>query len=118
MNSISNLEDLEEERRLFYVAVTRAKTKLYLSFANMRYRFGTPQYQMKSKFIKEISEDIYNEHIKYEGVKIPQVKKSSSSSSFRRDNPAIKYDVQKAPIKKKSITLRQLTMHSPILKKV
>lgn len=100
MNSISNLEDLEEERRLFYVAVTRAKTKLYLSFANMRYRFGTPSYQMKSKFIKEISEDIYNEHIKYEGVKIPQAKKSSSSSSFRRDNPAIKYDVAKSTYKK------------------
>lgn len=100
MNSISNIEDLEEERRLFYVAVTRAKTKLYLSFANMRYRFGTPQYQMKSKFIKEISEDIYNEHIKYEGVKIPQAKKSSSSSSFRRDNPAIKYDVAKSTYKK------------------
>lgn len=102
MNSISNLEDLEEERRLFYVAVTRAKTKLYLSFANMRYRFGTPQYQMKSKFIKEISENIYNEHIKYEGVKIPQAKKSSSStsSSFRRDNPAIKFDAAKAGYKK------------------
>ncbi|MBN8569197.1 MAG: UvrD-helicase domain-containing protein [Ignavibacteria bacterium] len=100
MNSISNLEDLEEERRLFYVAVTRAKTKLYLSFANMRYRFGTPSYQMKSKFIKEISEHIYNEHIKYEGVKIPQAKKSTSSSSFRRDNPAIKYDVAKSTYKK------------------
>ncbi len=102
MNSISNLEDLEEERRLFYVAVTRAKTKLYLSFANMRYRFGTPQYQMKSKFIKEISEDIYTQHIKYEGVKIPQAKKSSSSTSsgYQRQSIAVKFDANKSAYKK------------------
>jgi len=102
MNSISNREDLEEERRLFYVAVTRAKTKLYLSFANMRYRFGTPSYQMKSKFIKEISEDIYTEHIKYEGVKIPQQKKSSSSntSGYQRQSIAVKFDAPKAGYKK------------------
>jgi len=103
MNSISSQEDLEEERRLFYVAVTRAKNKLYLSFANMRYRFGTPNYQMKSKFIKEISDEIYSEHIKYEGVKIP-VKKSSpassSNSGYQKKSIAVNFNVNKSAYKK------------------
>lgn len=100
MNSISSQEDIEEERRLFYVAVTRARNKLYLSYANMRYRFGSPSYQMKSKFLKEISENIYNEHIKYEGIKIPQTKKAPSSSSYRKQSIAIKFDAPKSSYKK------------------
>ncbi len=63
-------DELEEERRLFYVAITRAKSKLYMSFANQRYRFGTPSFQMKSRFIKEIPEDISKSIITYEGLKI------------------------------------------------
>ncbi|MFX8700430.1 3'-5' exonuclease, partial [Acinetobacter baumannii] len=38
--SINTREELEEERRLFYVAVTRAKERLWLTYANARYRFG------------------------------------------------------------------------------
>lgn len=38
--SINSREELEEERRLFYVAVTRAKKKLHLTYANTRYKFG------------------------------------------------------------------------------
>src|SRR5205085_8194375 len=37
--SVNTREELEEERRLFYVAITRAKTKLWLTYANSRYRF-------------------------------------------------------------------------------
>lgn len=50
-------EDMEEERRLFYVAITRAKEKLFISFANQRYRFGVQSYQMKSRFLKEIESE-------------------------------------------------------------
>ena len=47
--------DLEEERRLFYVAVTRAEDKVYLYFANARRRFGgNPILALKSQFIHEI----------------------------------------------------------------
>jgi DNA helicase-2/ATP-dependent DNA helicase PcrA len=56
--SINSREDLEEERRLFYVAVTRAKKKLYLSFANARYRFGQLQQNDPSRFLSEI-DDLY-----------------------------------------------------------
>ena len=54
--SINTREELEEERRLFYVAITRAKQRLWLSFANARYRFGQLQQNDPSRFLEEISE--------------------------------------------------------------
>jgi len=52
--SINTREELEEERRLFYVAVTRAKGRLYLSYANTRYKFGNLQQSDASRFLDEI----------------------------------------------------------------
>jgi len=54
--SINTKEELEEERRLFYVAVTRAKAKLYLTYANTRYRFGNLTQNDPSRFIDELPE--------------------------------------------------------------
>lgn len=54
--SINTREELEEERRLFYVAITRAKQQLFLSFSNARYRFGQLQQNEPSRFIDEIPE--------------------------------------------------------------
>lgn len=51
-------EDAEEERRLFYVALTRARHKLYLSFANFRTIFGSRQINMPSSFLSDIPSDI------------------------------------------------------------
>lgn len=59
-NSIETIEELEEERRLFYVSITRAMTKLYMTYALQRYRFGTPQFQMKSRFLSELDLDKLN----------------------------------------------------------
>jgi len=55
MLSLNSREDLEEERRLFYVACTRAEKQLFLSYANMRYRFGNLQYCEPSRFVDDIS---------------------------------------------------------------
>lgn len=55
--SINTREELEEERRLFYVAITRAKHRLYLSYSNARYRFGQLQQNDPSRFIDEIPEE-------------------------------------------------------------
>ncbi len=55
--SINTREELEEERRLFYVAITRAKEKLWLSYANARYRFGQLQQNEPSRFLEEISDN-------------------------------------------------------------
>ena len=54
--SINTREELEEERRLFYVAITRAKHKLYLSYSNARYRFGQLQQNDPSRFLDEMPE--------------------------------------------------------------
>ncbi|QNL49160.1 UvrD-helicase domain-containing protein [Olivibacter sp. SDN3] len=52
--SLNSRSDLEEERRLFYVAVTRAEKKLTLSYATSRYRWGTLNNCEPSRFIDEI----------------------------------------------------------------
>jgi DNA helicase-2/ATP-dependent DNA helicase PcrA len=52
--SMYDRADLEEERRLFYVAITRAKARLWITFANSRYRFGSLVQNDPSRFIKEI----------------------------------------------------------------
>ncbi len=46
--------DIEEERRLFYVAITRAEERLYFSHARTRYKFGEEQRQIRSRFIDEV----------------------------------------------------------------
>lgn len=55
---MKSAEDKEEERRLFYVALTRAKEKLFLSFANFRTIFGSRQINTLSEFISDIPSDI------------------------------------------------------------
>jgi len=54
--SINSREDLEEERRLFYVALTRAEKKATLSYALTRYRWGQLSYCEPSRFIEELDE--------------------------------------------------------------
>jgi len=54
--SMYDRADLEEERRLFYVAITRAKERLWVTYANSRYRFGSLVQNEPSRFIEEIPE--------------------------------------------------------------
>ncbi len=60
-NSITDPEGLEEERRLMYVAVTRARERLYLSFAQSRMLHGQTRYNLRSRFFEEIPE----QHVKW-----------------------------------------------------
>ena len=73
--SISSRSDLEEERRLFYVAITRAEKQAILSFATMRYRFGNITYCEPSRFINEIDD-------KYLDYPIENTQKKFSDDSF------------------------------------
>ncbi|MCX6703357.1 MAG: UvrD-helicase domain-containing protein [Candidatus Zambryskibacteria bacterium] len=57
-------EESEEERRLFYVAVTRARKKLYLTLAQMRTIFGSKQINTPSQFIADINEDFLDQEKK------------------------------------------------------
>jgi DNA helicase-2/ATP-dependent DNA helicase PcrA len=52
--SLYDRESLEEERRLFYVAITRAKHRLWVTYANSRYRFGSLVQNDASRFIEEL----------------------------------------------------------------
>ncbi|MCL6098521.1 MAG: UvrD-helicase domain-containing protein [Bacteroidetes bacterium] len=67
---------LEEERRLFYVALTRAKEKVFLSYARSRYRFGEVAYQSKSRFLDELDESTYEEANGAGGKKTGRKKKA------------------------------------------
>ncbi len=55
-NSASDADGLEEERRLMYVAITRARKRLYLSFSQTRMLHGQTRYNVKSRFLDELPE--------------------------------------------------------------
>jgi DNA helicase-2/ATP-dependent DNA helicase PcrA len=83
--SLYSMEDLEEERRLFYVAITRAESKLFLTYANTRYKFGQLNYCDPSRFLQEVPESV----VAYYGdLKRPKVHQSTTakplSSGFTR----------------------------------
>ena len=60
-NSMSDHDGLEEERRLMYVAITRARKRLYLSFSQTRMLHGQTRYHIKSRFFDELPE----QHLKW-----------------------------------------------------
>ena len=80
--SINTREELEEERRLFYVAITRAKHKLWLTYANARYRFGQLQQNESSRFLEEIPEDALDKSYAGGGTK----NAGGSGNAFERMN--------------------------------
>jgi DNA helicase-2/ATP-dependent DNA helicase PcrA len=55
-NSLSDADGVEEERRLMYVAITRARQRLYLSFSQTRLLHGQTRYNVKSRFLDELPE--------------------------------------------------------------
>jgi len=50
--------NIEEERRLFYVAITRAEKQLFFSFSKLRYKFGEEQRQARSRFLDEVDSGV------------------------------------------------------------
>ena len=80
--SINTREELEEERRLFYVAITRAKHKLWLTYANARYRFGQLQQNDSSRFLEEIPEEHLDKSYAGGGTK----NAGNSGGAFERMN--------------------------------
>src|SRR5680860_307292 len=62
-------EDAEEERRLFYVALTRARKKIFLSFANFRTIFGSRTINASSEFISDIPADLLEKEGEDSGMK-------------------------------------------------
>ena len=84
MNSLIENSDLEEERRLCYVAITRAKDDLHLVNARHRTLFGREQVNPPSRFISEINKDLLETNVKDEVQK--QEVKISTEDMFREEN--------------------------------
>lgn len=79
-------DDLEEERRLFYVAITRAKRMLYITHANDRMRFGNHEMKMKSRFLKEIPTECIEERdpMSFAAKKLERFESNDFGSSNKR----------------------------------
>ena len=76
--------DVEEERRLFYVGITRAEQKLYITHTNLRYRFGDVTYPSESRFLPELGA----EHIERTGM--PKQRQRTASSLFDVDSSLLR----------------------------
>ncbi len=83
MRAIGEPEEMEEERRLCYVAITRAKRRLYLSCARQRMLFGRTTANRVSRFVDEIPE----EHIKKNAPKAHAAFEARQSNPYRRKRP-------------------------------
>jgi DNA helicase-2/ATP-dependent DNA helicase PcrA len=79
--SVQTEDDLEEERRLMYVAITRAKRNLFVVMTRQRMLFGQTQSNMPSRFIKEINSDLLYKM----GTKRPEPQVSAAAANPRRD---------------------------------
>ena len=84
--SINTREELEEERRLFYVVITRAKKKLWITYANTRYRFGSIVQNEPSRFIEEIPEQYLDRSFAGGGARNQTASGWQAGSAFERMN--------------------------------
>ncbi len=99
--SMKSVQDLEEERRLFYVAVTRAKEKLVLSAAMSRRKFGAIQYSDISRFVQEIDPNylkIVGGKPTFSGYKSDSYDAFKKSENIRNSIKNAKNQQQKKPI--------------------
>lgn len=72
---IESDDNIEEERRLMYVAITRAKERLYVSSARCRFRFNQRQNNLRSRFVQELIGNV--------PAKTPQTPQSEQKSTFK-----------------------------------
>jgi len=92
-----NYEDvnIEEERRLFYVAITRAEEQLFFSHCRTRYKYGEEKPMMRSRFLDEVSSDVVRTET---GSTINQNKSRFSNGSSESEydgNTKVEYDWKK-----------------------
>lgn len=87
--SVNSRADLEEERRLFYVALTRTEQKAFLSFASTRFRYGNLNYCEPSRFLSEIDDRL---------IESPSIQKVAKRELTRK-----KYSLQDRVIKRKLV---------------
>lgn len=82
LRSCNSLRELEEERRLLYVAITRAQTHCIITFARSRYQYGNMSFNPPSRFLKEFA----NSYVSYEGLAPLSAKRTETASQSRPIN--------------------------------
>ena len=96
---------MEEERRLCYVGITRAKEELFLTYANRRTTFGSIAYNAPSRFLKEIPSDLFHTE-KKKGGRGPVVSSfdpdEDENAEYRRPKPKLWTEGPKSPTQIKS----------------
>ncbi|MTI89177.1 MAG: hypothetical protein FH748_14570 [Balneolaceae bacterium] len=90
--------DIEEERRLFYVAITRAEERLYFSHCRSRFKFGEELKQLRSRFLDEVDSGVVRTET---GATISQKEESSSLQKNKDTSTRVEYD-WKQPKQKRS----------------
>jgi len=108
--SMNSPQELDEERRLFYVAITRAKQLLTITFSNSRYKFGQLVYNDPSRFISEINESHVESNIssmKTKGVEVESDSFGSSKSGIKGNFKIVK------PIALPKIDISKFSPSSP-----
>ena len=84
INCLESRDELEEERRLAYVAITRAKKKLFIINARSRLLYGKVDSNVPSRFIAEIGEDLFDQ-IKKDGIIKETLKKENRNIEKEND---------------------------------
>ena len=99
--SLNSRPDLEEERRLFYVAITRAEKRIFLSYATNRYRWGNLIYCEPSRFLEEIDEQYVN------GVNLNkfQDQEPAFTDNFTKNRPSKKKETSFPNPKRKLVKI-------------
>jgi len=113
-------DDIEEERRLFYVAITRAKRMLYITHANDRMRFGSHEMKSKSRFLNEIPKECIednnpvsfgNKKLESLETSISQKKTSYMKNDFFKGSTNYDQEEKKPKLKSDNIQAGDRVMH-------
>ena len=105
----SSPREIEEERRLFYVALTRAQEQCYLTFAQNRYRFGKSEFCNPSPFIKDIDEQYLEMNVSRSASHISGL---SLTGSGNRQNFENRYISSNTSFVQESANFRKFTDYS------
>ena len=109
--AFSDNDELEEERRLAYVGITRARKRLYLTRSAVRTVFGSPQYAPESRFIKEIPSHVLD--WQRTGDAITSWAATSATRNRQTSNAMASFGSGSAPIKTvPSVTVGDRVLHA------
>lgn len=103
--------NIEEERRLFYVAITRAQKELFFSHCRSRYKYGEEQRKVRSRFLDEVSSDVVRTET---GSSIKQDKSRFSDDNKKSTNGSgteVEYDWKKPLYNKKNRSSGSTQIH-------